>query len=209
MREVRIYRRSGIGLITIVLLLANIVVFVKEFKTGNMLNNYLIAQGGLSYDLVVNQSESYRLITSMFLHANFYHILCNMYSLCSIGSIMDTVMSYTEYVLTYFVSGVCGGLMVLYADSTSGHITQMTVGASGAIFGLFGAYLALSLTRRVRINSIVRLFICIVLMLAVGLTQPGVSVSAHLGGLIGGFVFCLFFSLFKNSVRKSKMRRRY
>lgn len=199
-------RRQGIGLVTMLLVLANVIVFWQELQTGNM-NSYLISDGGLSYNLVVNYNQSYRLITSMFLHFGIYHILCNMYSLCAVGSIMDIAMSKLEYLLTYFVSGICGGIMVLYTDMNSGNISQITVGASGAIFGLFGAYLALSLTGRIRVFSVFRLFIGIVAMLAVGLTQRGVSVSAHLGGLIGGFVFCFIISIFKKSSAKARMRR--
>ena len=189
------YRRFS-GRATTLLMIANIAVFV--FCCMNQRGfGYWIDAGGLSYVSAVDGQELFRVVTSMFLHGSVAHILCNMYSLGSIGSLVESAVGWFEYLVIYFVSGICGSLVVLFADHRSGNVFQITVGASGAIFGLFGAYLALLLTRCVTGGSAARMISCIAVMLLSGLFQANISVSAHLGGCAGGFLFCFLVSLFK------------
>ena len=152
----------------------------------------LVDMGALYGPYTVQGGEWWRLFTAMFLHGGMTHILMNMFSLYLVGRAAEMYFDTKSYLSIYLFSGLLGGLASLYM-----HPASVGVGASGAIFGVFGALAGFFLANRDKIASHSKAFmkdfaIIIGINLVLGLSIPSVDVSAHIGGLavglIGGFV---------------------
>lgn len=148
----------------------------------------LVDLGALYGPLTVLKGEWWRLFTAMFLHGGMTHLLMNMFSLYLIGRGAEVYFDTKSYLSIYFFSGLIGGLVSLYM-----HPLSVGVGASGAIFGIFGALAGFFLAHREKIASYTKAFmkdftIIIVINLVIGLSIPSIDVSAHIGGLIVGFI---------------------
>lgn len=177
--------------VTRALLIANVAVFVLGFflsGLGVALPRYgsLNGFGALIPALVVFQDEYWRLFTCAFLHAGVFHLLFNMWALYIAGGYLERVIGSVRFALLYFISGFAGSALVLAASSPG----TVTVGASGAIFGLFGAlfvYAYMNRGRDLMAQQLVRsLGFVIVLNLVITFTIPNISWQGHVGGLVGG-----------------------
>ena len=137
---------------------------------------------------LVAQGEAWRLITSAFLHSGFVHLALNMLSLYFLGSFAEISFGRSRFLALYFISGIASGIAYLYF----GVFNAPAVGASGAIFGLLGGVFGFAIRRgtfSTRNPVISQLLILTALNLFLGATIPGVSNTAHIGGLVGGLVF--------------------
>jgi rhomboid protease GluP len=148
----------------------------------------LVDMGALFGPLTVLKGEWWRLLTAMFLHGGMTHLLMNMFSLYLVGRGAEMYFDTKSYLSIYFFSGIIGGLVSLYM-----HPVSVGVGASGAIFGVFGALAGFFLAHRDRIASHSKAFmkdfgIIIAINLVIGLSIPSIDVSAHIGGLVIGFI---------------------
>ncbi len=157
----------------------------------------LVDMGALYGPLTVLKGEWWRLFTAMFLHAGMTHLLMNMFSLYLIGRGAEMYFDTKSYLSIYLFSGLLGGLASLYM-----HPVSVGIGASGAIFGVFGALAGFFLAHREKIQEHSRAFmkdftIIIGINLVIGFSIPSVDVSAHVGGLLVGFIGG--FALSKNS----------
>jgi rhomboid protease GluP len=147
----------------------------------------VLALGALVPALVA-EGEVWRLLTSVFLHSGFAHLALNMISLYFLGSFAEVSFGRGRFLALYFISGIAGGLAYLYF----GAFNSPAVGASGAIFGLLGGVFGFAIRRgafSLRNPVINQLLILTAINLFLGATIPNVSNTAHLGGLVGGFVF--------------------
>lgn len=161
---------------------------------GESFNAGLVRQPGPVLDLgalnpsLVAQGEAWRLLTSAFMHSGFTHLAFNMLSLYFLGSFAEVSFGRGRFLALYIISGIAGGLAFLYF----GDFDARAVGASGAIFGLLGGVFGFA-TRRGTFSTsdpvIRQLLILTAINLFLGATIPNVSNTAHIGGLIGGFVF--------------------
>jgi membrane associated rhomboid family serine protease len=144
----------------------------------------LTDDGGVSQSLVAD-GEYYRLITAGFLHAGPFHLLTNMLALWILGSMVEPAVGRVRFGLIYFVSLLWGsfGALLLSPD-------RLTVGASGAVFGLMGAAAILARNRGFSLMES-GLGLWIGLNLLITFTIPNISIGGHLGGLIGGGVAAL------------------
>ncbi|MBO0692539.1 MAG: rhomboid family intramembrane serine protease [Acidimicrobiaceae bacterium] len=131
--------------------------------------------------LLIHQGEWYRLITGAFLHANLQHLLFNMFSLAIIGAPSEVLLGRTRFLATYLLAGLGGSV----ASYLFGSPNIVAVGASGAIFGLFGAYFVLARRRGFDLRTV---SILIVINLVISFADPGVDWLGHLGGLVVGAV---------------------
>ncbi len=137
---------------------------------------------------LVAQGEAWRLVTSAFLHSGFVHLALNMLSLYFLGSFAEITFGRSRFLTLYLISGIAGGLAYLYFGS----FNAPAVGASGAIFGLLGGVFGFAIRRgtfSTRDPVISQLLLLTGLNLFLGFTIPGVSNTAHIGGLLGGLVF--------------------
>lgn len=168
--------------ITVVLIVVNVVVFVLTgFGTGPSVVRFA------SEPDLIHQGQVYRLLTSAFLHANFAHILLNMATLAIIGPPVEVLLGRVRFVGLYLLAAL-GGSVCSYLLSPA---DVYGLGASGAIFGLLGAYFVLARQRRMDTGTIIAL---IVVNLVYGFAVPGIDWRAHIGGLVVGAVVALAFS---------------
>jgi membrane associated rhomboid family serine protease len=133
--------------------------------------------------------EPWRAITSVFLHSTalIFHILLNMYTLWIFGRLLEPILGRWRFLTLYLISGLAGSVgVVVFAAPNS-----QVLGASGAIFGLMGAFVVIQ--RRLGGNA-TQLYILLAINLAIGFI-PGANISwqAHLGGLIGGALVGLIY----------------
>jgi rhomboid protease GluP len=143
---------------------------------------------GSQYGPLVWHGEPWRLITAMFLHLNLKHLWGNMLALYFCGVLAEEVYGSARFAGIYLLAGLAGGVL-----SSCLHPTINALGASGAIFGVFGALLAYLLHRpqdfsirwAARIGGAVASII--VTNLLIGWAVPWIDNAAHLGGLLGGF----------------------
>jgi rhomboid protease GluP len=166
--------------LTNVLVAINVVVFVWELASGGVDADH----GWLYGPYVVVRGEWWRIFTAAFLHGSIPHIAFNMIALYQVGTIVERAMGPVRYLLVYACAVVGSGVAVVWLN-----YAQPTLGASGAIFGLFGALVAIGLSLPPRGMSIVTQTLPIIAInLGLGFVIPNISVAAHVGGLVTGFV---------------------
>lgn len=178
-------------IVTYALLLSNFILFIVMVLSGaNVFSvdvNTLREFGGLiPYNEIKNIPELYRLISCVFLHGGIMHLLINMYALYIIGPQIESFFGKTKYLIIYLGSGIIGSLLSMLFLS-SGNIS---IGASGAIFGLLGSLVYFGYHYRVYLGSVIKSQIIplIVLNLGIGFVFPSIDMFAHFGGLLGGFL---------------------
>ena len=172
-------------LVTKIIMSLCIIMFVAMYLIGNGSNDALTLYiFGANLPVAVKSGEVYRLLTCAFLHAGILHLLFNMYSLFIIGNQVETYLGKFKFTLVYLISALSGSLMsCLFTDSLS-------VGASGAIFGLLGSLLYFGYHYRLYLGDVLRRQIIplIAVNLLLGFALSGVDNAAHIGGLIGGYL---------------------
>jgi len=140
----------------------------------------------MGVNLYIVQGEYWRLVTPIFIHSGLAHVLFNSFSLVLFGPALERMLGKSRFILLYLATGILANVATLLLKP----LTYTHVGSSGAIFGLFGVYLAIVLLRKdlmSRENTQVILTIAIIGVLMTFL-QPNINVTAHLFGLISGFV---------------------
>ncbi|HIQ27028.1 MAG TPA: rhomboid family intramembrane serine protease [Sulfurovum sp.] len=148
----------------------------------------LVNMGALFGPYTVIEGEWWRLGTAMFLHGGMTHLLMNMFSLYLIGRGLEQYFNTQSYLSIYFFSGILGGLASLYV-----HPQSVGVGASGAIFGVFGALAGFFLAHRGQIQEHTKAFmkdfaIIIAINIVIGMSIPSIDMTAHIGGLLVGII---------------------
>lgn len=170
----------------------NVAVFILEVLFGGLGGNLLFGQvggqvvvRGALYPILVAQNHEYwRLVTSMFLHINLLHIGFNMWALWVAGTWLEHLIGTKRFLVIYFVSGLAGSALVMLLANP----LAPTLGASGAIFGVFGALFMVTLHSHDLQSSMLRgqLGFIILINLAFTFSSSGISWQAHVGGLVGG-----------------------
>ena len=171
-----------------------------EFKTIDLL------EAGAIFKPYIENGEWWRLISAMFIHGSLIHLFMNMIGLYLCGIIFERNIGTVKFALAYFASGIGAGVV-----SIEWHDTPIvTVGASGAIFGLYGVFLALVLLKKFEPGA--RKFMLIFLgitagySLLVGFLSEGIDNAAHIGGLITGFLIGSYFAM---TYKKEKAESKY
>lgn len=151
----------------------------------------LVKFGANFAPLTIGHLEVWRLLTSMFLHGSLMHLAINMYSLYSVGSMVEILCGRKKYLVIYLVCGLAGSLASVGANMLRSR-PGISIGASGAVFGIYGFFLLLMWLRKDLVHPSARrqilqsgaIFIGINLFL--GFMSPGIDNAAHIGGLISG-----------------------
>ena len=179
--------------ITYTLILINIVIWLCMILYLNRFSDVkLLEVGGLVHFNVVH-GEWYRLISSMFLHFNFEHILMNMLSLFIFGKIVESIIGSWRMLIIYIISGLYGNFV-----SLSFNTTTISVGASGTIFGLIGSiFVIMYLSKNFNKKMIGQLLIALVVLIVFSLFMSNINIMAHLGGFISGVLITLIGYYFK------------
>ena len=190
---------------TNVISLICLVMYIIVGICGNNIFNFsanVLAKFGANNILLVKNGEIWRLITCSFLHVGFIHFLLNMYSLRVIGPSVEGLIGKGKFVFIYLISALSASLMSLvFMDSNI-----VSVGASGAIFGLMGALLYFGYHYRLYLNDAIKTQIIpvIVFNLLIGFMISGIDNGAHIGGLIGGYLATMAIGI-KNKSEKKDM----
>jgi rhomboid protease GluP len=158
-----------------------------EFADGSGGVSALIRYGA-NFGPAILQGESWRLFTSIFLHRDLIHLALNAYALFIFGLEMEPIYGSDRYLIIYILSGLFGSLLSFAYRGPQ----VLSVGASGAIFGIIGMDLAFFLLHREALGRFGRArlqntLLIIGLNLVFGFTVPGIDNMAHIGGLIAGF----------------------
>ena len=156
------------------------IIFAGGGRAISNASGELFQRGALYGPLVTD--EPWRLVTGAFLHAGLFHLALNMYALWILGQLVERTAGPLRFALIYGVALLTGSLGALLVTPNS-----PTVGASGAIFGLMGAALAIAMARGIRPAETGLLGI-LGLNLAFTFLIPGISIGGHIGGLAGGFI---------------------
>jgi rhomboid protease GluP len=148
--------------------------------------NVLIILGQQTPDMLANH-EYWRFLTAMFLHYSLIHVALNMLSLFFIGRVVEVLYGSWRYLLIYFAAGIVGGIATLILDPLSA-----SAGASGAIFGIFGALGMFYFLNRQTLGvysrgAISNWVFWLVLNLVWGFSG-GIAIWDHIGGLIAGLI---------------------
>ena len=159
--------------------------FIMFLITGMGNDTGVLIKYGANLDVLVKNGEYYRLLTSMFLHSGLLHLFFNMYALYIIGPQVESFFGKTKYLIIYLLSGISGSLL-----SVAFNVNTVSVGASGAIFGLFGALLYFGYNYRGYLGNVIKSQILpvVIINLIFGFISTGVDVAGHIGGLIGGII---------------------
>jgi len=182
-RGVRFGRRET-PYATYALLALNVIVFIAEVGGGGSAaslqgGGQLVRDGGLLGPAVAD-GEWYRIVTAGFLHAGPLHLFLNMFVLYLLGGILEPAIGPVRLAGIYFVSLLAGSLGALLLSPD-----QLTVGASGAVYGLMAATFVIARNRGIeQLASQIGLWV--VINLAFTFSVPGISIGGHLGGLAGG-----------------------
>jgi len=178
--------------VTNILILSNIVIFLALFSISHygssIDSNLLIKYGAINSYQIEVFGEWWRLLSSVFLHLDFTHLFMNMLSLYIIGSIVQKLYSASMYLFFYLSTAIFGSLLSL-AESQY----DLLVGASGAIFGLFGVLVGYFVVNREipsvsKENAITNFWFIVGLNIVIGLSVSNIAILAHFGGIISGFL---------------------
>jgi membrane associated rhomboid family serine protease len=165
----------------------NVLLYVVELAHSNLGNDWAMLGGAISGGRVIGVAggQWYRLITAAFLPPpglgglGPLDIVFNMWALIFVGPALERMLGRARFLTVYLVSALGGSVLFYYLAP----VNEPALGASGAIFGLFGAWFVLS--RRLRLNSR-QVVLLIVLNLVISFVVPDIAWQAHLGGLIAG-----------------------
>lgn len=181
--------------VTYAIIIINVLVFILGHMDVNVINNLFLFK-----DL---NGEYYRLITSAFTHYNLFHLLFNMYALYIIGSQIESFFGKRKYTLIYLFSALTGSLMsVIFLPSSGG-----SLGASGAIFGLFGSLIYFGYHYRLYLGTVIKSQIIplVLFNLVLGFMFSNVDNAAHIGGLVGGILMTMAVGVKYKSTKSEKI----
>lgn len=181
-------------IVTIILVALCVLVFLLEtFMGGSENNATLLNLGAMNNYLVIVKKQWWRLFTAQFLHIGILHLVSNIVMIYYMGMMTERMLGHFTFLLVYLLSGVGGNLLSL----AFGKDNSIGAGASTALFGLFGAVIALGLRHRDNpaIAYVARqALILAILNLGIDLFLPGIDTLGHLGGLISGFLLAFIFN---------------
>ncbi|WAH38203.1 rhomboid family intramembrane serine protease [Alicyclobacillus dauci] len=158
----------------------------------------LVRSGALA-GLLVSHGQWFRLLSSLFVHVTFVHLFVNMISLWSLV-LVENLVGTNVFLVIYLVSGILGNAVSLVF--TPGNV--ISAGASGAIFGLFGAMLTLAMLKILPVVVRNQLFILLAINVVLDITHSEIDWLAHLGGMIAGVLLTL---LYVRAVKRPKFWR--
>src|SRR5690625_4153209 len=174
----------GKPIFTYILLAINLMMFFILEINGGSTDVETLIQFGAKYNPYMIDGEWWRLVSSMFLHIGFLHLAMNIVAFYYLGVAVERIYVSSRFLIIYFLAGIAGSL------TSFTFAMNVSAGASGAIFGLFGALLFFGIVhKKVFFQTMGRNIITIVAInIVLGFVIPQIDIGAHLGGLIAGFI---------------------
>lgn len=175
---------------TSIIVVVNILFFVGMMITGGASIQNLV-NWGAKYGPFIADGQYWRLVLPMFLHVGFFHLLMNLFGLVIFGSMVERTFGSRNFAVIYLAAGVMGNVVSFVAGPNVG------VGASGAVFGIIGAFgMYLLLNRRllgqVGRQQLTSVAVIVGINIVFGLSTTGIDNAAHFGGLIAGGLVAFF-----------------
>jgi len=180
---------TGDFFVTPILIDLNLAVFLLMVASGVAVmlpDGQSLVTWGANFRPVTLEGQPWRLLTSCFVHIGLFHLLMNMYALAYIGILLEPQLGRARFTAAYLVTGITAS-----ATSLWWHDLTVSAGASGAIFGLYGVFLAMLTTDLIEKSARRTLMTSVVVFIAYNLMnglKAGVDNAAHLGGLVSGLV---------------------
>ncbi|MEK3725471.1 rhomboid family intramembrane serine protease [Paenibacillus sp. FSL H8-0034] len=173
--------------ITALLILVNIVVWgLMEIFSLSQNPNVTLLQFGAIFDLPNMKAEVWRYAAAMFIHIGFAHLFFNSFALYVFAAPLERMLGKWRYLLTYIVCGITGNIFSMWLHKDY----FVSAGASGAIYGIYAAFLFLAIFRKDIIDYQTKqtLLVIVGIGFANSLFVPNIDIYAHLGGFVGGLV---------------------
>lgn len=198
-----IFKPKKVVITNIIIALCIIVFAAMILSGGNILgiNGIILYIFGGSIKEAIVSGQIYRLITCAFLHGSIFHLLFNVYALFIIGNQLENYIGKFKFLIVYLGSAICGSLMsCIFSQGIS-------VGASGAIFGLLGSLLYFGYHFRLYLGSVLKTQIIplILLNLLLGFLDNTIDNAAHIGGLIGGYLITMILGIKGKSSKSDRI----
>lgn len=206
--QARVEKEENIGLafkspvLTYFFLGINLIVFLMMTVAGGSTNSEVLIAFGAKYNPLIVEGEYWRFVTPMFLHIGVFHLLFNSYALYNLGPGIEGVFGRWKFLLIYLFAGATGSLASFYFSN------NISAGASGAIFGLLGAFLYFGYKRpKIFARGLGGgIITALIINLVYGFTATGIDNFAHLGGLFGGLIIASVVGL--NDLHGNKSSKR-
>lgn len=187
------------------LVLINIGFFIYLSSIGSTLDiDFMLEHGVMFVPRIVEDGEYFRLLTCMFMHFGFQHLVGNMVVLMFLGDNVERNIGWFKYLILYFGSGLIGSTgSFIYASKVNPAI--VSAGASGAIYGVIGALLWLLIRNRGRLEemTIIRVIVLVAYMLFSGFTSENIDMAAHLCGFAGGVLLAMILYRKEKSINEN------
>ncbi|WP_404453014.1 rhomboid family intramembrane serine protease [Virgibacillus necropolis] len=183
-KEIKTVFSYGKPFLTYILLGINILIYIYLELNGDSTYTETLINYGAKYNPAIVDGEWWRIISSMFLHIGLLHLLMNMLALYYLGTTVERIYGSVRFLFIYMLAGIGGGL------ASFAFTSNVSAGASGALFGLFGALLLFGLmNKKLFFQTMGRgIIVLIGFNLIFGFSMPQIDNSAHIGGLITGFI---------------------
>lgn len=200
MKDIRQWKESPF--ISIFLVAGNVLVFLICTFTGDLLYNI----GGFSPAAFLGAGEFYRVFSAMFLHADIYHLVNNMLLLAGLGFMLEPELGHIRFFVLYLVSGLGGQVVSLAYKLLTGGWYVDSIGASGAVFGLVGVLLAMTLCFAGRMQNVTwqRVAVVVIYSIYSGIQSANIDNAAHVGGFLTGLLLGLFVCLLQIALERRK-----
>ncbi|OMF22392.1 rhomboid family intramembrane serine protease [Paenibacillus sp. FSL H8-0548] len=191
--------------ITAALIALNLAYFIVVALNGDPNNAYhAYKYGAFATDVEIDPyglQQPWRYVTSMFMHSGIEHLLYNMFALLVFAPPLEYLLKQFRYAGFYLICGIAGnGMSALMNVIQSDMSPHIGVGASGAIYGIYGAFLYLSLFRKTQLDESSRKTVYVILVFGVvySILVPQIDLWAHVGGALAGFILYHFFDRIKS-----------
>ena len=183
--------------VTVTLIIINILIFIYKDMILDFIDQqiFLVKYSNIS-TVTFSAKQYYRLFTCTFLHSDFSHLASNMMSLFFVGYYLEPIMGHIKYIILYLLSGIFASVCSVVYFTGAG-VTALCIGASGAVFGVLGAYVTFALLGRFERYqlSIPRILLMVGLALFGGMQNTNIDNAAHIGGIIFGsilaYIYCI------------------
>ena len=196
------FERNRFRLVTIVLIALNVIVFAAEAaisllagaRMGVSLDipTRVLVDMGAMYAPLVQAGELFRFVTPMFLHMDLMHLGFNMVALFSVGEVLERVLGRGNFLALYFVGGITGNAVSYMADVLAGGMPTVSAGASTSVVALFVSVALLGVLHKGNRHVFAQYSKSMLTIIGINVVYtflvPGISVSGHLGGALGGLI---------------------
>lgn len=190
------FQRNAYQAVTLLLIAINVAVYaVEAFSSGlhfDISSRVLVDMGAMYPPLIQSAGDLYRFITPMFLHLDLMHLAFNMVALYSVGALLEQVLGKANFIALYFIGGITGNVVSYLAGIYLEDGMAISAGASTSVFGLFVATALLGVLHREGRTFFAEyskgMWGVIAANVAYSFLVPGISISGHLGGALGGAI---------------------